>query len=76
MCGRCGNLRSECSDPTIDWHPQVEHCWADASKVWGVRRLREKHRDAEPTPAELHPLDGAVVWVSKDNLSPSSDDFA
>lgn len=65
MCGSCGNLRSECSDPSIDWHPHEAVCWATATRDWGVRRLQEKHKNAKPDTEALHPLDGVSVWVSQ-----------
>ena len=65
MCSSCGNLRSECSDPAIDWHPHEAVCWATASRDWGIRRLQEKHKNAKPSTDALHPLDGVLVWVSQ-----------
>lgn len=64
MCS-CGNLRSVCSDPSIDWHPQTSVCYASASVAWGQRRLREKHPKVPDGKSEsLHPLDGVSVWVT------------
>lgn len=65
VCPRCGNLRSECSDPDVDWHPHESVCWATASRDWGVRRLHSKHEGKKPNPDALHPLDGVAVYVSQ-----------
>lgn len=70
----CGNLRSVCSDPDVDWHPQESVCWASATRQWGVRRLQEQHkgfdyeaRDDRGEPL-MSPLDGVSVWVSDVDL--------
>lgn len=69
-CPRCGNLRSECSDETRDWHPQESICWAAATREWGERRLREEHKDFDPKARDhrgellMSPLDGVHVWVA------------
>jgi hypothetical protein len=72
VCPRCGNLRSECSDPTIDWHPHESVCWASATRDWGMRVLRDKHETKKPGAAALHPLDGVTVFVSQQE--PEGDD--
>lgn len=74
VCPSCGNLRSECSDPSIDWHPRKSVCWASASRQWGARRLGEKYRTKKVDPGALHPLDGVSVWVSQ--VEPEEDEFA
>ena len=74
VCSRCGNLRSECSDSTIDWHPNESTCWATASRDWGWRRLHEKYADDPPGTAALHDLDGVAVYVTRD--APEVDNFA
>lgn len=73
VCPRCGNLRSECSDPTRDWHPHADTCWATATREWGARRLAEKHKDDEPNGDTLHPLDGVSVYAAP--FAPDHDDF-
>ena len=75
VCSRCGNLRSVCSDPNIDWHPQTSVCWPTASIEWGKRRLQEKYEQAKPRGDALHPLDGVSIWAAPEDLSPDSGDF-
>lgn len=63
ICPRCGNLKSVCSNPDIDWHPQEDYCYAVAAVQWRWRKLHEEY------PAELkidgaHALDGINVWAS------------
>lgn len=63
ICPQCGNLRSVCSDDSVDWHPQETYCYATAAVTWKWRKLREEY------PAELkidgaHALDGLSVWAS------------
>jgi hypothetical protein len=65
VCPRCGNLRSVCSDPAIDWHPRESTCYATATIEWGLRRLEEKRKDEPLAGAALHSMDGASVWVSE-----------
>lgn len=66
----CGNLRSVCSDPDRDWHPQESVCWVAATRAWGVRRLQAQHKDFDLTATDergellMSPLDGVSVWVS------------
>lgn len=74
VCPSCGNLRSECSDPDVDWHPHTSVCWASATQAWGVRRLQDKHKDVDPSPFALHPLDGVSVGVA--TVPPEDDEFA
>ncbi len=76
MCARCGNLRSECSDPAIDWHPRTSVCWASASSEWAKRRLQAKHAEAKVSDDALHPLDGRWVWVSSVPPDGDDDEFA
>lgn len=70
VCSQCGNLRSVCSDPAVDWHPQESVCWASATQQWGIRRLRIKHKDFDPDALDdrgeplMDPRDGVSVWVS------------
>jgi len=74
VCSQCGNLRSVCSDPAMDWHPQESVCWPTATRQWGVRRLQDEHKDfdlkARDERGELRmsPLDGVSVWVSDVDL--------
>lgn len=74
VCRQCGNLRSVCSDPTIDWHPDTATCWPTATQQWGLRRLAKKHENAKPDDTALHPLDGVTLWVSQ--VEPEQDPFA
>lgn len=68
VCSRCGNLRSVCSDPSIDWHPQTSTCWASASVEWGMRVLQEKHKgEGREVGPGLHPLDGVSVYATDSN---------
>lgn len=66
----CGNLRSVCSNPDVDWHPQESVCWATATRQWGVRRLQDQHKDFDYEARDergeplMSPLDGVSVWVS------------
>lgn len=65
----CGNLRSVCSDPARDWHPQESTCWVAATREWGVRRVQDRHKNFDyqlRVDGELMmgPLDGVSVWVS------------
>lgn len=69
VCSDCGNLRSECSDPTIDWHPRRSVCYASAATVWGWRKLHEKHPADKKTDDGAHVLDGVSLWVSPQELS-------
>lgn len=70
ICAKCGNLRSVCSDPSVDWHPQESVCWPTATRQWGERRLHEEHKDFDPKARDsngelgMSPLDGVSVWVS------------
>lgn len=64
MCRRCGNLRSECSDPSRDWFPQEAVCWASATVEFGQRELHEFYKDVKPLPGALHPLDGVAVYAT------------
>lgn len=73
MCPSCGNLRSECSDPTRDWHPHTTVCWATATRDWGARRLAEKHKHADLADDALHPLDGVSIFAAP--FPPDVDDF-
>lgn len=61
---RCGNLRSVCSNPDIDWHPYENVCWATAAADWKVRQLRAEHTRDKRDDTEPWPLDGLTVGVS------------
>ena len=76
VCPSCGNLRSECSDPGIDWHPRTTVCYATASREWGLRRLNARHADVKPDDKALHPLDGLSVFPSRIAPDPDEDEFA
>lgn len=76
MCPRCGNLRAECSDDSIEWHPRTSVCWASATTDWAKGVLRERYKDAKPADGALHPLDGRWVWVSTEAPPLGEDEFA
>ena len=76
VCPSCGNLRSECSDPAVDWHPRTSTCWATASREWGIRVLRERHKNAKDDKGSLHPLEGVSAWVSQVPPPEGQDEFA
>lgn len=66
MCSRCGNLRSVCSDESLDWHAHTSTCWPSATVDWTLRRMRE--RDAKTTHLGDHALresDGVTVFASQ-----------
>ena len=75
VCGSCGNLRSECSDPMNEWHPRTDVCHATASQQWGQRLLRETYSDREGPDGASY-LDGRWVWVSQVAPDPDADEFA
>lgn len=76
----CGNLRSVCSDPALDWHPQESVCWVAATREWGIRRVRAKHKDFKEDATDdrgelrMSPLDGVSIWVSDIDLESLSAD--
>lgn len=74
VCPRCGNLKSVCSDPSIDHHPHVTTCWATATVEWGWRRLRKKYPSEDEVTDSLHPLDGVRVYAAQS--PPEVDEFA
>lgn len=76
MCTSCGNLRSVCSDPSIDWHPRTTVCWASGTREWGRRILEKRYEKSEfPTDA-LTPLDGRAVYVTEVAPPLEEDEFA
>lgn len=64
VCPRCGNLRSECSDPDRDWHPRLDDCYASAAIAFGWRKMHKKY-PADAMIEDAHPLDGTGMWVSQ-----------
>ena len=68
VCPNCGNLRSECSDPSRDWYPQESVCWASAQVAAGTRDLREHYKDEEFRTGHLHSLDGVSVFATPVDL--------
>lgn len=76
VCRKCGNLRSVCSDPAVDWHPHSDTCYATATAEWGIRRLQAKHEKEQRDGAGLHPLDGVSVFTSQFAPAPEADEFA
>lgn len=76
MCPRCGNLRSECSNPDVDWHPRTSTCFATATTEWARRRLDAKYEGVKVGEDALHPLEGVTVWVSEVPPDDDEDEFA
>lgn len=70
VCSQCGNLRSICSDPSQPFHPQESVCWSTAAQQWGIRRLRDQHKNFDHETRDsrgelvMSPLEGVTVWVS------------
>ena len=75
-CPKCGNLRSECSDPDRDWHPRLSECYAKAATEWGWRKIAERYPAETQSADGAHPLDGVSVWVSDTPPPEGEDDFA
>jgi seryl-tRNA synthetase len=75
VCGKCGNLRSVCSDPEVDWHPHIDTCYASATTEWGARRLQDRYK-ADAEDGALHPLDGVVIYPSQSAPDLGADPFA
>lgn len=76
VCRSCGNLRSVCSDPSIDHHPRTSVCWPTATREWAKRRLQETYKDEKPASVQLHPLDGLSVYTTEIPPPPDEDEFA
>ena len=68
ICPQCGNLRSVCSNPDIDWHPQETYCYASGAVEWRKRKLREEYPLDVKAPDGAHALDGIIVWASDIDL--------
>lgn len=64
ICPQCGNLRSVCSNPDIDWHPQESYCYSTAAVQWRWRKLHEEYPAEAKVATGEHPLDGLNVWAS------------
>lgn len=75
VCPECGNLRSVCSDPTIDWHPRTSVCYPSAAIEWGQRRLRERWGDKKAEDGAT-PLDGVGIYATDHPPAPGEDEFA
>lgn len=74
VCSYCGNLRSVCADPNVDWYPYRSTCYATAAREVVLRRLQKKHAKSPQHEAlDLHPLDGMHVGVSTENHNPDDD---
>lgn len=65
VCSRCGNLRSVCSDPTLDWHAHTATCWPSATVDWTLRRMRERDSKAKVDDDALRETDGVTVFASQ-----------
>lgn len=73
LCPQCGQLRSICSDPSVSHYPQLHVCWATAAQMVASRRFHNLHEKAKPDSAGYLPTDGALVWVSDEDLTPDDD---
>lgn len=75
VCRECGNLKSVCSDPTVQYYPQRSYCYASAAReqIWRRTRKAYKHPDADA--AEPHITDGLAWWMSLHDLTPDDDFF-
>lgn len=72
VCGECGNLRVDCSNPDAEWFPQRTMCYATADLA--VLRRRAEQRFGHPEKqTERHPRDGMHLWVSSQDASPDDD---
>ena len=65
VCSECGNLRSECSNPSIDWHPNTTVCYASAASEWGQRMLAKKNEGVAAVDG-AEPLDGVSIYVTRE----------
>lgn len=70
----CGNLRSVCSDPAVDWHAQRSTCYATAGEALTWRQVNEKYKGNERG-TKPHTLDGVNVWVADQDLTPDDKFF-
>lgn len=75
VCDQCGNLRSVCSDKSVEWIPQREVCYATADRELTMRRLQAKFKNREPGTRTLHPFDGVSIWMSQDDWRPDEKFF-
>lgn len=73
VCGRCGNLKSVCSDPEMAWYPQRTMCYATAADEMAWRKARLLYKSPDAKSAASHPLDGMSIHVSIDDLTPDDD---
>ena len=48
-------------------------CWATAAQSVATRIWHKRHENAKPDDAGFLPTDGALVWISTDDLSPDDD---
>lgn len=76
VCGQCGGLRSECSNPDLDWHPRTDVCWATATTEWAKRKLVKDNPSSDVGDGEMTYLDGRWVWVSQTPPPEGEDEFA
>jgi len=72
VCPSCGNLRSECSDPNIDWHPRSTVCWNTATQGWAWGQIHERYKN-HPKDV-LNPVPGAMLWLAQSE-PPEGEDF-
>lgn len=72
-CPDCGQPRSICSDPSVDYFPQRAICWATAALRVAQRRWDRHTEDAQPDASGYLPGDGVTVWVSTTDLEPDND---
>lgn len=75
VCPSCGNLRSVCSDPSIDWHPRTTVCYWAAAVEWGRRQYEKKYGN-EKTALGATPLDGIGIYATDQAPPLGEDEFA
>lgn len=86
ICDRCGNLLKDCSDPDVDWYPQMTVDYAEMAREAASAFYEAKHKDApyhsgtreewSKTRSRRFPFhfrDGVRIWVSKYDLTPDAD---
>lgn len=70
-CPDCGQLIEECSDPSVDYYPQLARCYHTAARLRAARAYEKKHEKDVPLEGSMAlPTDGTSVWVSRLDLSP------
>ena len=75
VCPQCGNLREECADEMVEWHPRTDVCHATAAQQWGQRVLQEKYAKVEAGPLERRYLDARWVYVTRQEPTEGDDEI-